>query len=102
VLVPVPTGWGRSSVLQEFRGVAEDPDAPVTLVVSIGGVPLVSRAIQAQVLHEALAAAGQRSRAAELLGLGTMAGEVQLGLGLGGLLVSAWPRRCRCCWPHWR
>ena len=88
VLLPLPPGWGRSSVLREFTGVVEDPDAPVTLVVSIGGVPSVGRAIQAQVLHEALATARKRSRAAKLLGLDRAAGEVQLGLGLGGLFAS--------------
>jgi Tetratricopeptide repeat len=88
VLVPVPSGWGRSSVLREFRKIVEDPHGPVTLAVSIGDVPLASRAIQAQALQEALATAVQRSRAVELLGLGTAVGEVQLGLGLGGLFAS--------------
>ena len=41
-----------------------------------------------QRLRENLAAAGQQSRAAGLLGLDTVAGRVQLGLGVGGLLVS--------------
>jgi hypothetical protein len=29
VLVPVPRRWGRSRVLEEFRGVVEDLDGPL-------------------------------------------------------------------------
>ena len=52
VLVPVPRRWGRSRVLEEFRGVVEDLDGP--LAFSISGTPLAGRAVQAQELREAL------------------------------------------------
>ena len=88
VLVPVPSGWGRSTVLREFKAaVDEDDDGPVRIVVFLdGGLP--GRAVQADALAEDLAAAAPRSRAAELLGLDTVPGRVQLGLGVGGLFVS--------------
>ncbi len=35
VLLAVPPAWGRSAVLDKFRAVVEDLDAPVTLVVCI-------------------------------------------------------------------
>jgi tetratricopeptide (TPR) repeat protein len=86
VLVPVPRRWGRSRVLEEFRGVVEDLDG--SLVFSISGTALAGRAVQAQELSAALTAAELGSRAARLLGLDTVAGEVQLGLGIGGLFIS--------------
>ena len=87
VLVPVPSGWGRSTVLREFGALVEDDDGPVRVVVFLdGGLP--GRAVQADALLKGLLAAAPRSRVAELLGLGTAAGQVQLGLGVGGLFVS--------------
>ncbi|MFY9931263.1 MAG: hypothetical protein WAK82_25020 [Streptosporangiaceae bacterium] len=86
VLVPVPRGWGRSRVLEEFRGVVEDLDGPLTF--SISGTALAGRAVQAEELREALRTAELGSRAAGPLGLDTAAGEVQLGLGIGGLFAS--------------
>jgi hypothetical protein len=86
VLVPVPRRWGRSRVLEEFRGVVEDLDGPLVFPVSC--TPLAGRAVQAQELREALTTAELGSRAAGLLGLDTRAGEVQLGLGIGGLFAS--------------
>ena len=86
VLVPVPRRWGRSRVLEEFRGAVEDLDGPLAL--SISGTALAGRAVQAQELREALTTAELGSRAARLLGLDTTAGEVQLGLGIGGLFAS--------------
>jgi len=88
VLVAVPPGWGRSAVLGEFRAVVEDIDSPITLVVAIDGSLPPGLAVQADALREDLAAAGQRSRIAELLDLDTAAGKVLLGLGVGGLFVS--------------
>jgi Tetratricopeptide repeat len=86
VLVPAPRRWGRSRVLEEFGGVVEDLDGP--LVFSISGTPLAGRAVQAQELREALTTAELGSRAAGLVGLDTVAGEAQLGLGIGGLFAS--------------
>ena len=87
VLVPVPRGGDALAVLEEFKAVVEDDDGPVRVVVFLdGGSP--GRAVQADALVKALMAAAPRSRVAELLGLGTAAGKVQLGLGVGGLFVS--------------
>ena len=87
VLVPVPSGWGRSTVLGQIKAVLEDDDCPVRVVVFLdGGLP--GSAVQADALVKDLMAAAPRSRVAELLGLGTAAGKVQLGLGVGGLFVS--------------
>jgi hypothetical protein len=89
VLVPVPSGWGRSTVLGEFRTIVEDVDGPFALVVCIDGNLQPGRAVQAEALRKNLAAAGLWSRAAELLGLGSPVGQVQLGLGVGGVLFAS-------------
>ena len=86
VLVAVPRRWGRSRVLKEFRGVVKDLDGPLTFPIS--GTPPAGRAAQAEELSKALTTAELGSRAAELLGLDTTAGKVQLGLGIGGLFAS--------------
>jgi Tetratricopeptide repeat len=86
VLVPVPPGWGRSTVLGEFRAVVEE--GPVTLVVPVNGNLEPGRAVQAEGLRKNLTDAGLGSRAAARLGLGTPAGKAVLGLGVGGLFVS--------------
>lgn len=86
VLVPVPRRWGRSRVLEEFRGVVEDLDGPLTF--NISGAALAGRAVQAQEMSEALTTAELGSYPARLLGLDTVAGEVQLGIGIGGLFAS--------------
>ena len=88
VLVAVPPGWGRSAVLREFAAVAGRDDGPVTLVAEVPGDLPPGRAVQAAALRDALAAFGRQPRVIRLLGLDTAAGEVQLGLGLGGLLAS--------------
>jgi hypothetical protein len=86
VLVSVPHRWGRSSLLTDFRGVVDDLDGPLTFRISC--TPRAGRAVQAQELREALTTTDLRARAARLFGLDTTAGEVQLGLGIGGLLAS--------------
>src|SRR5216684_3834146 len=85
VLLAVPPAWGRSAVLDRFRAVVEDVDAPVTLLVGIDGRMPGGLAVQAVAVREALLTAAMRSRLAELLGLDAAAGRVQLGLGVGGL-----------------
>jgi hypothetical protein len=56
VLLAVPPGWGRSSVLDGLDQAAAAADGPVTLTVRIGGAPTAGRAVQAQLLQQALAA----------------------------------------------
>jgi hypothetical protein len=87
-LVQVPPGWGASAVLDEFREIVDDPAAPVAIAISVDEVPVVNRAIEAGALRDALMTPFVRSRTAELLGLETAAGEVQLGLGIGSLFAS--------------
>ena len=86
VLVSVPRRWGRSYGLEEFRKVVEDLDGPLAFPVSF--TPLADRAVQAEDLRKALTTAKLGSRSAELLGLDTVPGDVQLGLGITGLFVS--------------
>jgi hypothetical protein len=74
VLLAVPPAWGRSTVLNHFRTVIHDLDAPITLLASIDGSMPEGRAVRAVVLQEALMTAAMRSRLAELLDLGTAAG----------------------------
>ena len=70
VLVSVPSGWGRTTLLEQFAAVTEQDDAPVTLLVSISSKLLPDGAgVQAQVIRDLLMEAGLRRRAAELLGV---------------------------------
>ena len=91
VLVQVPPGWGGSAVLEDFAGLVENPAGPVTILVRIDDVPLVSRAVEAGTLRDALRAPFARSKVADLLDLDKAAGRVQLGLGIGGVFAPALP-----------
>ena len=99
VLVAVPAGWGRSSVLQEFAPVADEDDdgpavlasaddGPVVLVARISGNLPPGRAVQAVALREGLEKTAREPWLVRRLGLDTAAGRVVLGLGLGGLVAS--------------
>jgi hypothetical protein len=88
VLLAAPAGWGRSGVLDGLERVAAATDGPVALTVRIGSVPAAGRAVQAQLLQQALAVPFTQPRIVKLLGLDTAAGEAQLGLGVTGLFAS--------------
>ena len=89
VLVAVPPGWGRTTVLDRLAEAAGADDAPVTLIARINGRELPEQAgAQAAVLRDCLAEAGTRHPVAELLGLDRLGGITQMGLGVGGLFVS--------------
>ena len=89
VLVAVPPGWGRTTVLDRLAEAAGADDAPVTLIARINGRELPDGAgAQAAVLRDCLAEAGTRHPVAELLGLDRLGGITQMGLGVGGLFVS--------------
>jgi hypothetical protein len=89
VLVAVPRGWGRTTVLDRLAAAVSADEAPVTLTARIAGKGLPEgRGAQAAVLRECLATAAARHRVAELLGLDRLGGITQLGLGVGGLFVS--------------
>jgi hypothetical protein len=89
VLVVVPPGWGRTTVLNRFAEAADAHDAPVTLIARINGRELPAEVgVQAAVLRDCLAAAATRHRAAELLGLDRLGGITQMGVGVGALFAS--------------
>jgi Tetratricopeptide repeat len=89
VLVPVPPGWGRTTVLDRFVEAADADEAPVTLVARINGRELPDGVgAQAAVLRDCLAEAATRHRAAALLGLDRLGGITQMGIGVGALFVS--------------
>lgn len=54
VLVGVPAGWGRSTVLQQFAAVASADEGPIVLVAQISGDLPAGRAVQALGLREDL------------------------------------------------
>ena len=88
VLVAVPPGWGRTTVLDRLAAAAGADDAPVTLIARINGRKLPDEArpgAQAAVLRDCLAEAATRHQVAELLGLDRLGGVTQMGLGVGGL-----------------
>jgi hypothetical protein len=87
VLVAVPHRWGRSRVLEDFRGVVEDRDGPLMFPISCTALA-ADRAVQSVELSKALTTAELGSRAAELVDWNTTAGKVQIGMGLGGLFAS--------------
>jgi hypothetical protein len=102
VLVAVPAGWGRTTVLGCFYAeISGREDAPVTVTVRVDGQDLRGETIgvQAEKLRACLTGALRPGPAAEeddahplsvveLLGLDDPGGRVQLGLGIGGLFFS--------------
>jgi tetratricopeptide (TPR) repeat protein len=90
VFLAVPPGWGRTTLLEGFAAVIGDPEAYLTIAVSIAGGSLPDgAALQTQVLRGCFAEAVVRHRAVELLGVDRLGGVVQLGLGVGGLVVTS-------------
>jgi hypothetical protein len=69
VLAEVPPGWGATTMLQEFATMVADPDAPLTISVSVNEVLPAGRAAEAKTLSDALLAPLGRSRLAHLFGL---------------------------------
>ncbi len=68
VLLAVPPGWGRSTVLDQLAGAINRVDAPAALVVRMNGRALPDGpGPQAAVLQTCLMGAGVRQRAAEML-----------------------------------
>ena len=88
VLVEVPSGWGATTVLQEFGAILADPDEPVAISISTNEVLRAGRAADAKALSDALLVPLDRSRLAHLFGLDTPAGKTGLALGVSGLFVS--------------
>jgi hypothetical protein len=94
VLLAVPAGWGRSTVLDRLAEVIGHADSPAALMVRISGRSLAERrGPQALELRDHLMTAGVRQRAAELLCLGRLGGAARVGaaarLGASRLFTSA-------------
>jgi hypothetical protein len=89
VLVAVPPGWGRTTVLDRLAAAASADEAPVTLMARVSCRVLPDESgLQAAAVREHLGAAASQHRVAELLGLDRLGGITQMGLGVGGLFVS--------------
>lgn len=90
VLVKVPNGWGRSTVLDHFEAAINDPaNAPVTRTLRINGRELPEDiGLQAAMLRDRLTTISERHRAMEVLGLDKASGSTQLALGVTGLFFS--------------
>jgi tetratricopeptide (TPR) repeat protein len=101
VLVAVPSGWGRTTVLDRFEeGIDARDDAPVTLTLRIEGQAMraletaglraqaLARALEVQVLRADLSEATEQRRLVKLLGLDEPVGREQLGLGVANLFFS--------------
>ena len=91
VLVAVPPGWGRTTVLDRLAEAAGADDAPVTLIARINGreLPDETRPVRRRrCCGIAWPRRRTRHRAAELLGLDRLGGITQIGIGVGALFVS--------------
>jgi hypothetical protein len=87
VLLAGPSGWGRSTVLDRLQEIISRADAPVSLVVRIGGRSLPDGpGLQAPALRDGLLTAGVRQQAAALLCRGRLRGATRPGEG--SLLMS--------------
>ena len=88
VIVPVPSRWGRTTLLERFAAIVEKADVP-SVVVRIAGTTLPDGAgLQSQALRDRLMAARVTHQAAELLGADRLGGAVQVDLSVGALVVS--------------
>jgi hypothetical protein len=89
VLLPTPTRWGRTHLLNQFAAVIEADEA-VSIVVPVRGASLPDGlGLQALALRDLFREARVEHRAAELLGADRLGGVIQLGLGVAGLFMSA-------------
>jgi tetratricopeptide (TPR) repeat protein len=87
VLVAVPPGWGRTTVLERLAEAASADDAPVTLIARIDGRQLPDEhGLHAAALQACLAGAVTRLLP-EDPSLDRAAAAAQLGLGVGPLFV---------------
>jgi hypothetical protein len=88
VLLPVPSRWGRTHLLNELAAIVED-DEVVSIVVRVPGTALPNGlGLQALKLRELFSDARVKHRVAELTGVDRLGGAAQLGFGVAGLFVS--------------
>jgi hypothetical protein len=90
VLLAVPAGWGRSTVVALFREQAGGEGRPVFVEVD-GGAHLGDRAVQAtglrQTLEDVRPSSGVLSKVAQVLEVDTAGGLAAMGLEVGSLFV---------------
>ena len=85
VLLPAPSRWGRTRLLDQFAAVIEKDEA-LSIVVHVPGAALPDGlGLQALELRKLFSEARVKHRIAELLGVDRLGGATQLGLGLAGL-----------------
>ena len=94
VLVAVPPGWGRTTVLDRLAAAAGADDAPVTLIARINGQDCRRGSARRRRYCGLPGRGGDAARVAELLGLDRLGG-IQMGLGVGGLVRVRADRRGR-------
>lgn len=88
VLLPVPPGWGRTHLLNEFAAFVENDEA-VSIVVRVPGAELPDGlGLQALKLRKLFSEARVEHRVAELLGVDRLGGVTQLGLNVASLFLS--------------
>ncbi len=80
VLLAAPSGWGRSTVLEQLPEIISRPDAQTSLVVRISARSLPDGpGLQAAAVRDGLLAADVRRQAAVLLCLSRLRGRARLG-----------------------
>jgi hypothetical protein len=85
VLLPVPSKWGRTHLLDRFAAAVEADDA-VCIVVRVDGARLPDGlGEQASELRDLFSDARIPPSVAEVLGVDRLGGAILLGLGVGGL-----------------
>ena len=88
VLLPVPSLWGRTHLLNEFASFVENDEA-VSIVIRVPGAALPDGlGLQALELRKLFSDARVKHRVAELLGVDRLGGVTQLGLNIAGLFLS--------------
>jgi hypothetical protein len=88
VVLKVPPGWGRSSVLGRIAEMVNAEDAPVTVVIPINGRELPDeKDLQAEEIRRQIADERAWRRAAELLDVDQAGGRLELALQVGGLFA---------------
>ena len=89
VLLPVPSGWGRTALLNRFEEIIRADEDHLAQVVRIDGMSVPGGlGLQVQALREIFLEAGIIRRAAERLGIDRPGGLVQAGLGVASLFFS--------------
>jgi tetratricopeptide (TPR) repeat protein len=88
VLLPVPSRWGRTRLLNQFAVLVEDDEA-LSIVVRVPGASVPDGlGLQALELRKLFSDARVEHRVAELLGVDRLGSVIQLGLGVAGLFAS--------------